>query len=121
MATNNRGRVSDPIAALSGSQTQSPRLCRGMLTSVTARHFAASELVRTLRRQRWKNPDVHQVVIGHSHGGSVALLAMRDFQDKEVKATKRCSRFQKTRAYERMCWSAGNSEILPERFEIIGA
>jgi pimeloyl-ACP methyl ester carboxylesterase len=24
-------------------------------------------------------------VIGHSHGGSVALLAMRDFQDKEVK------------------------------------
>ena len=32
MATNNRGRVSDPIAALSGSQTQSPRLCRGMLT-----------------------------------------------------------------------------------------
>jgi hypothetical protein len=32
VATNNRGRVSDPIAALSGSQTQSPRLCRGMLT-----------------------------------------------------------------------------------------
>jgi hypothetical protein len=47
--------------------------------SVAARHSAAFELVHTLWQQRWENPDVHQVVIGHSHGGSVALLAMRDF------------------------------------------
>src|SRR5208337_5123945 len=41
----NRGRVSVPSAALSGSQLESPRLCRGMVTTLNA-SFARSTLGR---------------------------------------------------------------------------
>ena len=77
MATNNRGRVSDPIAALSGSQTQSPRLCRGMLTFTTGLVSLGklAQFLRSLRNFGVVKIEVSPELVRDRLGAAQAIFA----------------------------------------------
>jgi Lipase (class 3) len=45
--------------------------------SLFARIDASRNLARRIERRAEKSPDVRQVIVGHSHGGTVALLSLR--------------------------------------------
>lgn len=56
---------------------------------VRARAEAAEELLTDLRQVRTEWPDARHVVVAHSHGGSVALYALRDAGAEAAKLVER--------------------------------